>query len=246
MNNPLISIVIPMLNESEIIVSKLKALQPLRRHCELIVVDGGSQDNSQSLASPWVDYVLEAPAGRARQMNAGAAIAIADLLLFLHIDTELPDNLLELLPVVDNANGKSTNDKRSNGHNREYWGRFDVVITGNHWMLPCIAFFMNKRSRITGIATGDQAMFISRKLFAGVGGFPDQPLMEDIALSTQLLKFFRPHCLASTATTSGRRWEQKGVFRTICLMWSLRLAYWLGAPPSTLAKRYGYPVEGAS
>jgi rSAM/selenodomain-associated transferase 2 len=236
MNKPLISIVIPMLNESEIIVSTLKALQQLRPHCELIVVDGGSQDNSQSLASPWVDYVLEAPAGRARQMNAGAAVAAADLLLFLHIDTELPANLLELLPVADNVNDK----------NKQYWGRFDVVINGNHWMLPCIAFCMNKRSRITGIATGDQAMFLSRTLFIKTGGFPDQPLMEDIALSAQLLKFSRPHCLTSNATTSGRRWEQKGIFRTIWLMWSLRLGYWLGTPPVILAKRYGYPIEDAS
>ncbi len=226
--NPVVSIIIPMLNESDIIVAKLQLLQHLRPQCELIIVDGGSCDGGVDLAKNWADRVLESPAGRAKQMNAGAAVASADLLLFLHLDTQLPDKLLMLLA--------------NRGLGTDYWGRFDVTIDGQHWMLPIVGFFMNLRSRVTGIATGDQGIFISRSLFNEVGGFPDQLLMEDVEISKRLLKEVRPICIKKKVITSGRRWEQKGVVRTICLMWSLRWAYWRGGAPDLLAERYGYRV----
>lgn len=224
------SIVIPVLNEATIIVDKLQQLQSLRTEAELILVDGGSEDNSVELASPWIDQLVRSKAGRARQMNAGAAQANGTLLLFLHLDTELPEDALPLI--------KQQLDMRQRG-----WGRFDVSIRGQHWLLPVIAFAMNQRSRLTGIATGDQAMFMQRSLFQHLGGFPDQPLMEDIELSKRLLSASKPCCLLQKASTSGRRWQQNGAIRTILLMWSLRFAYWRGASPISLAKRYGYNVE---
>lgn len=229
---PVVSIIIPMLNESEIIASKLQSLQHLRSQCELIVVDGGSLDGSVELARSWVDKLVESPAGRAKQMNAGADFASAELLFFLHLDTEVPTNLIELL--------------LANGNSCDFWGRFDVSIEGAHWMLPVVAFLMNARSRVTGIATGDQGMFISRSLFEKVGCFPDQPLMEDIELSRRLLQEKKPYCIKQKVKTSGRRWEEKGAFRTIWLMWSLRWAYWIGEAPEKLAERYGYQAEKQS
>lgn len=229
LTKPVVSIIIPALNESEIIVSKLQSLQHFRSQCELIVVDGGSQDGSVDLASSWVDKVVESPAGRAKQMNEGAKAASAELYFFLHLDTEPPSNLMELLLVSHDS--------------CDFWGRFDVTIEGKHWMLPVVAFFMNNRSRATGIATGDQGIFVSRSLFDKVGGFPDQPLMEDIEISRRLLRETKPYCIRQKVKTSGRRWAEKGVFKTIFLMWSLRLAYWCGDAPEELAQRYGYPIE---
>jgi rSAM/selenodomain-associated transferase 2 len=232
LNSPVVSIIIPILNESAIIVAKLQSLQYLRPQCELILVDGGSQDGSVGLARELVDRLVELPAGRAKQMNAGASFASTELLFFLHLDTDVPSRFLELLPVHCNGD--------------DYWGRFDVNIVGRHWVLPVVAFFMNTRSRVTGIATGDQGMFISRPLFDKVGGFPDQPLMEDIEMSRRLLQEKKPYCIKHKVSTSGRRWDEKGAFKTIWLMWSLRWAYWRGETPVKLAQRYGYYVENQS
>ena len=232
LNSPVVSIIIPILNESAIIVAKLQSLQYLRPQCELILVDGGSQDGSVELAREWIDKRVESPSGRAKQMNAGAEVASTELLFFLHLDTDVPDDLIELLLV--------------NRSHCDFWGRFDVIIEGTHWMLPVVAFFMNTRSRATGIATGDQGIFISRSLFDKVGGFPDQPLMEDIEISRRLLQEKKPYCIKQKVKTSGRRWEQKGAFKTIWLMWSLRWAYWTGEAPEKLAERYGYHVEKQS
>src|SRR3989442_7993979 len=183
------------------------ALQPLRRRgAELIVADGGSADATCALAAPLVDSVITAPRGRARQMNAGARCACGDVLLFLHADTRLPESADSLLASA--LVGE-----------RWVWGRFDVAIEGTHRLLCVVAWFMNRRSRLTGIATGDQAMFIQRDAFATVGGFPELPLMEDIALSRSLKCLGRPLCLSEHVTTSGRRWEERGVLRTIVLMW---------------------------
>lgn len=157
-------------------------------------------------------------------MNAGAQVAKGDVVMFLHADTLLPHQANTL---VQNALRQG---KR--------WGRFDVSITGNHWALPIVAFMMNTRSRLTGIATGDQAIFVQRCVFRQLGGFPDQPLMEDIALSARLREISRPACLAQRAITSGRRWETRGVWCTILLMWQLRWRYWRGESPQSLAQRY--------
>lgn len=224
---PVISIVLPVLNEAAGIVDTLTALQPVRAGgAELIVVDGGSQDSTITLATPLSDRVIAAPRGRASQMNAGAVLARGDVLLFLHADTALPDDALVRI------------EKALRG-DRE-WGRFDVAIHGRSPWLPLVAALMNRRSRLTGIATGDQAMFVTRQAFAAVGGFPDLPLMEDIALSQRLLQRSRPACIAARVTTSGRRWERHGVWRTILKMWQLRLRYFLGADPAQLAREYGY------
>lgn len=221
-----LSIIVPALNEAEQIEDTLLALQELRfSGAEVIVVDGGSIDDTVPLATPLADQVLNAPRGRAGQMNAGAAAASGDVLLFLHADTLVPDRADRLILAGLAASGS-------------VWGRFDVRITGLSPMLKVIAQMMNWRSRLTGIATGDQAMFVRRDAFASVRGFPDQPLMEDIELSTRLKRLSPPLCLHSEVVTAGRRWEARGIWRTILLMWSLRLAYFMGVRPEVLAQCY--------
>jgi len=216
-----LSIVVPVLNEARGLAASLEALAPLRaRGHEVIVVDGGSDDASAALAAPLADRVLAAPRGRARQMNAGARAARGDALLFLHADTRLPPRADEMV--------FSALEKHA-------WGRFDVAIEGRHPALRMIAAAMNLRSRLTGIATGDQAMFARR---AGFPGFPEIALMEDVALSRLLKRRGAPACLRSRVRTSGRRWESRGVLRTVVLMWRLRLLYWLGVAPERLARRY--------
>ena len=221
-----LSIVMPCLNEAGGIVTALERLQPLRqRGVEVIVVDGGSSDGSVALAAPLADRMLSAPRGRASQMNAGAAVAHGAVLLFLHADCTLPADGDCLIVDGLQAGGK-------------HWGRFDVSLDGAHPLLGLIAFMMNWRSRLTGIATGDQGLFVTRGLFAGAGGFPAIPLMEDIALSKILKLQSAPLCLRARITASGRRWERHGVARTMLLMWRLRLAYFLGVNPADLALRY--------
>jgi rSAM/selenodomain-associated transferase 2 len=223
-----LSIIMPVLDEGESIAGALDALAELRAlGVEVIVVDGGSQDATVQRARMRADQVLMAPCGRALQMNAGAAKASGNVLLFLHADTQLPPEAERL--VLDGL-ARSGRD----------WGRFDVLIDGRHPMLKLVAFMMNLRSRLTGIATGDQALFVKRDVFETAGGFPEIPLMEDIALSKRLKRLSRPLCLRERAATSGRRWEKHGVIRTILLMWRLRLAYFLGADPAALAGRYRY------
>ena len=222
-----LSIIIPVLNEAETIAARLAALQALReRGVEVIVVDGGSADDSAGRAAPLADRVITAPRGRGRQMNAGAEQATGDVMLFLHADTVLPDSATERIEAAVTGGA--------------LWGRFDVRIEGASVMLPIVAALMNGRSRLTGIATGDQAIFATREAFARVGGFPDIPLMEDIAFSSAMRRMARPACLAEKVTTSGRRWEKHGVWRTILMMWWLRLRFWLGVSPQALAREYGY------
>ena len=224
-----LSIVMPCVNEAAGIVTALERLQPLRRRgAEVIVVDGGSSDDSIALAAPLADQTLVAPRGRASQMNAGATVARGAVLLFLHADCALPIDSDRLV-----ADGLRASGRR--------WGRFDVNLNGANALLRLVAFMMNRRSRLTGIATGDQGMFVARELFFAVGCFPAIPLMEDIALSRILKSHGVPLCLRECITASGRRWQQRGVLRTIVLMWRLRLAYFLGADPTDLALRY----EGA-
>jgi rSAM/selenodomain-associated transferase 2 len=222
---PALSVVMPALNEAAGIAATLAALQPLRaRGVEIVLADGGSTDGTAQLAAPWVDAVTTSPRGRAVQMNAGAALARADAMLFLHADTRLPP-LADVLVLQALAGGAD-------------WGRFDVRIAGRPWMLHVVATLMNLRSRLSGIATGDQAMFITRAAFDRVGGFPVQPLMEDIELSRRLKRLSRPACLRARVCTSGRRWEQRGVWRTIVLMWRLRWRYWRGDSAARLAEAY--------
>jgi rSAM/selenodomain-associated transferase 2 len=223
-----LSIVMPVLNEAAGIVAALEALAPLRtRGVEVIVVDGGSCDGSPELARPLADHVLASPRGRAIQMNAGAAIATGNLLLFLHADTRLPDDADVL--VTHALNGARV------------WGRFDVRFSGG--ALPLVAASMNLRSRASGIATGDQAMFVTQEAFRRAGGFPEIALMEDVAFSACLKHLSRPVCLRARVTTSPRRWRTHGTLRTVLMMWRLRLAFFLGVDPKRLARAYGYGVN---
>ncbi|MGD7036368.1 TIGR04283 family arsenosugar biosynthesis glycosyltransferase [Methylotuvimicrobium buryatense] len=218
------SIIIPTLNEQTSIVECLGKLQHLREHAEIIVSDGGSSDRTVALAEDLADLVLTGSVGRAKQMNRGAKHAHGEVLIFLHADTVLPEQALNSISQALNEGA--------------CWGRFDIRLCGSHVMLKVIAALMNLRSRWTGIATGDQAIFVHRKAFDSVGGFPDIALMEDIALSKSLKNWSKPACLSARVVSSGRRWESYGIYRTILLMWSLRLRYFLGSHPETLAYLY--------
>ncbi len=221
-----IAIILPVLNEEARIADCLTLLQPLRgRDCELIVVDGGSGDRTVALAESLADRVILSPKGRAAQMNAGARQANGDILWFLHADS---------LPPVDAVARIQAALARPD----RCWGRFDVRLSGRHPLLRVVEALMNLRSRLTGIATGDQGIFVRRNLFERVGGYPLIALMEDIALSRLLKRQGRPVCLRQRLTTSSRRWEQNGILRTILLMWRLRLAYFFGADPNQLARIY--------
>jgi rSAM/selenodomain-associated transferase 2 len=223
-----LSIIIPVLNEGDSIAAALDALADLRAlGTEVIVVDGGSRDATVERAQLRADRVVLAARGRALQMNAGAERASGDVLLFLHADTRLPAEAARLV-----LNGLD--------QSRRVWGRFDVKIDGRSRLLPVVAWLMRLRSRLTGIATGDQAIFLRREAFQVVGGFPTIALMEDIAICKRLKRLGRPLCLRACVTTSGRRWEKHGVLSTILLMWRLRFAYFLGADPKQLAQQYGY------
>jgi rSAM/selenodomain-associated transferase 2 len=213
-----LSVIVPALNEASGIRAAPEALAPLRaRGHEVILVDGGSSDNTVALAAGLCDLVLVAPRGRALQMNAGARAATGNMLLFLHADTRLP-------PAADLLVFSAS-----------IWGRFDVEIESRHPLLKMVAWAMNLRSRLTGIATGDQAIFVRRDAFPG---FPEIALMEDVALSKLLKRRGGPACLRARVVTSGRRWESRGVLRTILLMWRLRLMYFFGARPDDLARIY--------
>jgi rSAM/selenodomain-associated transferase 2 len=221
-----LSIVIPALDEEADLPGLLESLLPLREagH-QVIVADGQSADATFAIAQPAADVVFAVPRGRAAQMNAGAKHAQGDVLWFLHADSRLPPDAVQAIAQALAAGAQ--------------WGRFDVAITGRPRVLPLIAALMNLRSRWSGIATGDQGIFVTRELFLRVGGFAAIPLMEDIALSKTLKKHGgRPACLAPRITTSGRRWERQGPWRTIFTMWRLRLAFALGADPVALAREY--------
>lgn len=221
----MLSIIIPALNEAGGIAEVLRSLASLReRGAEVILADGGSDDATREIAAPLADRIIDAPRGRALQMNAGVAAASGDTLLFLHADTRLPDDADRLIASALAAGAA--------------WGRFDVRIEGGHPMLGVIAFLMNLRSRLTGIATGDQAMFMRRSAFDAAGGFPALALMEDIAMSSALKNISPPACLRDRVRTSGRRWEKNGLWRTVIQMWSLRLRYFFGADPAELARIY--------
>lgn len=225
MNSRKISVIIPVLNEHACIVDTLLKLQPVRcRGHEVILVDGGSSDATPIIARPFVDQVYCSTAGRARQMNLGARHSSGEILFFLHADTCVPDNVDRLINIaIGNHSG---------------WGRFNIALTGSHPLLRIIEIGMNLRSSFTGIATGDQGLFISRDWFVSIGGFPDQPLMEDIAFSRSLKSLAPPVCLTHRLITSSRRWERYGIVRTMVKMWCLRAAYYLGVPARHLDKQY--------
>lgn len=222
---PRLSIIIPALNEAANLPLLLAQLAPLRaRGAQVIVADGGSSDGSPELLADLGQW-LPAPRGRARQMNAGAGIASGEVLWFVHADSQLPADADQLIAAAL-ASGQHC------------WGRFDVAISGRPWMLKVVARMINWRSRLSGIATGDQGIFVLRSTFESLGGFAELPLMEDIELCTRLRRLSKPACIRQRLTTSGRRWQTRGLWRTIFLMWRLRWAYWRGVPIEQIAQAY--------
>lgn len=223
----MISVIVPVLNEAVLAAPLAQRLNALaERGMEVLVVDGGSTDDTASQLATQSLRVITSTAGRAAQMNAGANAASGDMLLFLHADTMLPEQVEDSIHTALKSSNKQ-------------WGRFDVQIAGRSRWLPVIAWMMNRRSCLTAIATGDQALFMPRLVFNAVGGFPEQPLMEDVEMCYRLKRQAgRPACCHDKVITSGRRWDTKGAWPTIWLMWQLRYAYWRGVDASQLARRY--------
>jgi len=221
-----LSIIIPVLNEGDDLLPTLKSLSYLKK-CdhEIIIVDGGSQDNTLAIAKPYADIILTSEKGRARQMNYGASKANGDILWFLHADSLIPDNADQL---IVNALQQT----------HSVWGRFNIRLSGSKWVFRIIEQFINKRSRLTGIATGDQGIFVLRREFEKLNGYAELPLMEDINLTKRLKKISLPICLQQTIITSSRRWESNGVIKTVMLMWYLRFAYFIGTPADKLIRLY--------
>lgn len=222
---PLLSVVIPVRNEAQALPGLLDDLADLRAiGAELILVDGGSSDGTCELALGRVDQLLRTAPGRALQMNAGAAAARGEYLWFVHADTRVSVESLESLQGALKE--------------RPLWGRFDVRLSGPGLALQVIGAMINLRSRLSGIASGDQGIFVARQHFEAMGGYAQMPLMEDLQLCRRLKALARPRCLRPPLSTSSRRWEQHGIWRTVVLMWCLRLAYYCGASPEKLARQY--------
>jgi rSAM/selenodomain-associated transferase 2 len=219
-----VSVIVPTLNEERILAATLTQARQPGVH-EIIVVDGGSVDATRAVAEPLADLVLSAPQGRAAQMNAGAAAARGDVLLFLHADTRVPEGYTVAVAAACAQPGI-------------IGGRFDVNLQPATWLLRLTGQLMNWRSRLSRIATGDQAIFIRREVFEQLGGYASIPLMEDIELSRRMKRAGRIACLRQRVTTSARRWQKHGVVRTILLMWSLRLLYFFGVSPARLQRLY--------
>ena len=221
----IISIIIPTINEAPNIEQYLNRLQPLRQHGhEIILVDGGSSDDTVSIAKPLCDKTLTSQPSRSIQMNAGARIASGCCLVFLHADTVLPDDFLELFSEINSI--------------ENIWGRFDIRLSGDYWFFRVIETCMNYRSRLSGIATGDQAIFIGTELFSRVAGYPKIALMEDIAISKLLINFSKPICISERVVSSSRRWEKHGIIKTIIKMWLMRLLFFFNYDTNRLAKHY--------
>lgn len=224
MSAPSISIIIPVLNEADHVAALLTDLRVRDRTSEVIVVDGGSDDETVARAKSYDCQVIQSARGRAEQMNRGAEVSAGDILVFLHVDTQLPDDFYEALDRFWTS--------------AHAWGRFDVRLDSDRPVLRMVALMMNIRSRLTGICTGDQAIFVKHSVFDQIGGFAPIPLMEDIEISKRLKSVSSPYCITSPVITSSRRWEKHGAIRTILLMWWLRLRYFMGDTPESLARQY--------
>jgi rSAM/selenodomain-associated transferase 2 len=219
-----ISVIIPALNEEQSIAATLRSIISLQPY-EIIVIDGGSADGTVAVCHALGVNVLSSPRGRAAQMNFGARHATGEALWFIHADTQPPYSAL-----ADIAGALA--DPRIVG------GRFDVCLDSTHWMLKLIGAMISLRSRLSRVATGDQAIFVRRDVFAELGGYPDLPLMEDIAFSRALKHLGRVACLRSCVVTSARRWEAEGIWRTVFKMWALKSLYLLGISPRRLKRYY--------
>ncbi|OGI49595.1 MAG: hypothetical protein A3E57_02540 [Candidatus Muproteobacteria bacterium RIFCSPHIGHO2_12_FULL_60_33] len=229
-----IAVILPVFNEAAHLEGTLSALIEDQHFDKIIVVDGGSTDASVEVVCKFmssdapdsqpVPILIQSPRGRAQQMHAGAEVAETDVLLFLHADSTLPP-------------GAADDIRETIGHGR-LWGRFDVRLSGHHFLFRIIERLMNWRSRLTGIASGDQAIFVQRDVYRMLGGYAPLALMEDIEFSTRLKWVGKPACLPGPVLASSRRWEKNGIVRTFLLMWTLRFLYWLGVSPARLARWY--------
>ncbi len=223
---PKLSIIIPILNEQVFLANHHEILKSLLSDGhEILVIDGGSTDNSVDIAKAIGCKTLKTKTSRGFQLHVGAKHSKNELLLFLHADTLLPTNAAELIYHALTPVNK-------------HWGRFNVRFSNQNLIFQIIAWFMNKRSYLSGIATGDQAIFVKRKSYFSCGGFPDFPIMEDIEISKRLKKIAYPVCIPNEAIASSRKWENQGVIITILKMWSLRLMFFFGVPTEKLAKLY--------
>ena len=230
--NDRISIVIPVLNEAAFLDTTLRVLQPLReRGHEVLVVDGGSRDSTMTIARKHADRVLMSGPGRALQMNTGADNSAHPILLFLHADTELPANADELIHAALSAQSS-------------IWGHFDIRLTGRRKIFRVLERGINLRTAVSGVATGDQAIFVTKRFFERVGYYDGLPLLEDVALSKKLLRFGWPQRVKTPVLTSSRKWEKHGVVRTVFLWWRIRIAYFLGVHPDVIMQRY-YPEQNS-
>lgn len=218
-----VSVIVPVLDEQPRIAGLLTRLRAMSPE-QVVVVDGGSTDATAAVAAPLCDHLIGSRPGRARQMNAGAAVATEEVLWFVHADSVVPGDALQQIREALAVGAD--------------WGRFDVRLSGDRVLYRVVAWCMNRRSRLTGICTGDQGLFVRREAFERAGGYPDQPLMEDIALCRALKALGPPACAPGPLVTSSRRWETRGAWRTILLMWRLRLAYALGCSPERLHRHY--------
>lgn len=218
-----VSIIIPVYNEANHLKQNLQRLYASfndRALVEVIICDGGSTDHSVQIAQQFPCQITASNPGRAQQMNAGSKLAQGDWLLFLHADSSLPVRWIEQLD------------------SRHQWGFFPVKLSGQHWLFRVIETAINCRSRLSRIATGDQAQFFQRRFFSSLQGFPPIPIMEDIAISKKARQIDKPKVALDSVVTSSRRWEKNGIIKTIILMWVLRLAYWLGIDPARLHQIY--------
>lgn len=216
-----VSIIIPTLNEAARLQPLLQTLSSPA--IELIVADGGSNDGTVDMVRQYADHLTQGSPGRARQMNAGAASASGEWLWFVHADTRLLHPLGDYLAAIEGA---------------DHWGFFELQLSSPGFCFRTIERFINWRSRLSLVATGDQGIFMRRHLFNELGGFAEQPLMEDVEMSKRLRAAVPAAVSHRMLQTSSRRWEQRGVIRTVLLMWRLRLLYFLGASPQWLARQY--------
>lgn len=223
MNQFNVSIIVPVLNESTQVTPLMNRLMVLSDYVkDIVIVDGGSEDGTQALLAKHFN-VIKSDTGRAKQMNLGAKHAQGTWLIFLHADTQFTPSHLKAM--IDEAS-------------LHQWGRFNVTLDAKGVAYRVIEWFINQRSWLSGIATGDQCIFVRMRLFEQLGGFLDIPLMEDVDFSKRAKNIAKPKCLTKTVITSARRWQTYGIIKTVCLMWKLRFYFWLGAPPEKLAKLY--------
>lgn len=220
----IISIIIPVLDEGAIIGQTLAQLTQYSK-IEIIVVDGGSQDNTVAIASCAAKVVTVTGKGRAGQMNAGADLAQSDVLLFLHADTQLPPNFVELVTKTLNQN-------------KVIAGAFELAIDGSDISLRWLEMLVKLRSRLLSLPYGDQALFIFKQTFQAAGGFADLPIMEDFEFIQRIKSKGKIAIAPAAVTTSARRWLKLGVWQTTAINQLMIVGYYLGISPAKLSKFY--------